>query len=241
MLTDQEYEQLLNAEDSGAAFVQLIEMLNSKMRSVDDDDWHVQAHQYVNVVLGFLDSTDLDANLVACMDRHVRGDFSEWFVTFRNSVNYVQARLRFMPLNRGGVGYVPIAIAINQAYREEIHENLEKVRKAVAAMELEDRKRDTIFRKLRALQLEVDKSKTRIDAAMDLMLELTDTMGDAAENLKPVAGLMERFRKLWAAAQGESESALPGAHSEQKRITGPMTRDAIPAGKPRDLDDDIPF
>jgi hypothetical protein len=245
MLTDDQYAELFAAEDSARAFVRLVDLLNASLDRYDEENWSTAANQYVSIVLGFLDSSDLDADLISAVGRRIDGDFHTWFIEFRNSVSYVQARLRFMRLRAGGVGYVPIAVSINPNLREEIQDNLEKVRKAVAVMQLEERKREAIFKKLRALQLEVDKTRTRIDAAMDLMLELTETVGKSAENLEPLAGLMERFRKLFAGAQRESE-AIPDGRSGQKQLPNPATKvqkssnDGSRSGG-GDLDDDIPF
>lgn len=243
MISDEELASLPQGNE--AAFVQLVDILNRELVNGDEEGWRFRAQQYVQVLLAFIDEHDLQAGMGFSVDRDMPGadtnGFYDWFTTFRNTINYYQARYRFR--QRVTVGDA-ITIRINADIRQEIHALLSKIRKVVANLQVSDRKRAAIYDKISKLAAEVDKDRTKIDLLMDFILEASGVAGEAAENLEPVVKLAERLRDLFAKAQTENRPALPGTgEGKQARIPGPAVPQEATSSHPGGgaIDDDIPF
>ena len=244
MISDDEIASFPSS--SPAAFVQLIDILNARLDN-SDDNWLVRAHQYVQIVLAFIDEHETELE-IADFDRSMPGGhgeyFDAWFRGFRNTINYYQARYRFR--REAPVGPA-LTVVLDNDSRAEVHRLLGKIKKIVAQMEVGDAKRDAIYNKIAALAAEVDKSRTRIDALFSFILESSKTMGEAAENAEPMMKLLERLKDLFANAKSDSTSLPPPARqlpppkegSNSEKLTGP----AVPKreSSPPKLDDDIPF
>jgi hypothetical protein len=240
MISDDDLAKLPPSPE--AAFARLVEILDSRLSLADKQSRPSRAQQYVQVLLAFIDEHDLEATMGVSISRNMpkwdSGSFEGWLNEFQNTIKYYQARCRFRSRNASTDA---ITIALNSDYRSEIHDLLNKIRKVVANLEISDRKRDAIYGRISALESEIDKSRTRIDALMALMLEASETTGEVAERLEPVVKLAERVRALFAKARAENEPpALPAPDdpSQAKRIAGPA--EAKDGPKPQS-NDDIPF
>ena len=239
MISDDDLDDLPPTPE--AAFVRLVDILNERL-TADDEGWRFRAQQYVQVLLAFIDEHDLEREMGLTLDRGLPSgegaEFYDWFNTFRNTINYYQARYRFRHRNSYGDA---ITVALSSDFRRELHDLLNKIRKVVANLTVSDRKRDAIYKRIAALELEVDRSRTRLDAVMAFILEASETAGEVAENLQPVVNLAERVRDVFVRAKTDNEPlALPSPEGakEAKRIAGPATPKARVAGS---LDDEIPF
>jgi hypothetical protein len=233
MFFDEDLEKL--PQNSQAAFVKLIDLLNRRLAEDDGDSWHSRAQQYVQVVLGFVDAKGLNIDL----DRlypNSEYNFSGWFERFRNSIIYYQARYRFSGISSGPASDVA-SVELTDSHRAEIHTLLNKIRKIIPHLHVSERKQTAIYNKIAALHAEVDKPRTGLDRLMAVILEVSDTAGEAADNLEPVVKLVERLRGAFVRAKSDSElPALPAPDGEpvMKRLTGPAT-------PLQDRDDEIPF
>jgi hypothetical protein len=172
------------------------------------------------------------------------GDDEWWarFHHFRSQINYHRNRLRFQHHASPMDAQIAV-IALNNERRAEIHKLLNKIRKVVANLQIDDRKRDAINIKIAALQAEVDKSKTGAGALTGLFIEVCGGLGEGAEKLEPLVKLVERVaRAFWGAF--EEQKALP--KPDAKRLPKPdAKKPSTPATPPRppvqDLDDELPF
>ena len=238
MLFDDDLENLPNEPEP--AFVKLVEILNQRLADANDQEWPLAAHEYVQVILAFADEHQITLPIDRTYPRN-KHPFFDWFAEFKDAVTYAQNRFRFR--NKSGVPVGVAAVPLNDKYRTEIHKLLGRIRKVVARLQISERKREAIYTKIGALAIEVDKDRTRLDALMDLVLEGTATLGEAAENLEPAVKLIEKLNGIFAKAKVESEPpALPSPDGEgvAKRITGPAVAESEPPPS-GDLDDEIPF
>lgn len=232
MLSEDDFAEL--PAEPEPAFVKLIDTLNSYLTRAHEEEWSIRAHEYVQIVLAFADEHQISLQIERTYSSQ---NFGDWFVEFKNAVTYAQNRYRFRI--RSGVPTGVPTVPLNAEYRNEIHAMLDKIRKVVANLQISDRKREAIYSKIGALAIEVDKDRTRTDTLMELVLEGSATLGEAAENLEPAVKLIEKLTNVFAKAKVESEPpALTGPNkgSGPKRITGPAV-----AEPPIDLDDEIPF
>ncbi|MFW2589081.1 hypothetical protein [Sagittula sp. SSi028] len=187
---------------------------------------------YVNSILAFLDEYGLDTQLP---DISELGDpeFIQRFNAFRSKVGYLTTRyaLRAERFENGDAGTV---IAIGQDYKSQIGEHLSKIRKIVNSEVKEGFKRDSIFKKVSSLQSEVDRDQTTIDAAFGRMIDLTQALGSAAENLKPAIDQLERVKEIFFGHSKRTDQlAAPNRPKQiedksQEGLDAPNTDDEIP-------------
>jgi hypothetical protein len=87
--------------------------------------------------------------------------------------------------------------------------------------------------------MEVDRDRTRTEAAMALLLEVTSAIGKGAKNLDPALDRIERIVKVLAKAKDEHETKALMAPPERKRIAPPTTAPAQPQSE--EMNDEVPF
>lgn len=105
-------------------------------------------------------------------------------------------------------------INLDESWRTRVSTLLNHVRDHVRNATLEERLRTSIMHRLNDLQSEVDRTQTRVSAAMDVLVEVCEGLGAGAEALKPAVRLLERvvgaFRKAQRSRQeGGQQQALP--------------------------------
>lgn len=187
---------------------------------------------YVTAILAFLDEYSIESNIedISELDNE---DFYKQFGRFKSKVEYISTRfnLRKNRLDNGSLG---TAITLEQSYKSEVGSHLEKIRKIINQEVSEGAKKEKIFKKINALQSEVDRDMTTIDAAFGRMLDLSRVIGECGDNVKPAIDQLERIKKIFWDNSGKVDSlpkpkrpkALPKAGSETDS---------------RNQDDEIPF
>jgi hypothetical protein len=93
-------------------------------------------------------------------------------------------------------------------------------------------KKESLFAKIAALESEIDRGRTRFDAAAALWIEVCEKVGEGIEKLEPLRKLIDSVGNLIGAAKKEEET-------EAHRLPAPKTPKQI--GPPKESDDDIPF
>lgn len=236
MLTADELAKL--PDNPEMAFVQLVEILDRWLESALAREEANARERYVEMLRAFADEYELDAAEFRRLSP-TAAKFNSWldyFDEFRSEVAYTSGRLRFR--HRTDLGaVVTSSVELNNARRDEIHKLTLKIRKVVAVLDIPEAKRDAIYKRVAALDREVDQSKTRYGTLMALVLETCGTLGESAKKLEPVAKLVQKINAHVADQKAESElAALPEA-PEQKQIAPPRERQSPPA----ELDDGVPF
>lgn len=185
---------------------------------------------YVSSILAFLDEFGLEIDVADISDLPAN-EFYGHFSQFYTKINYARTRmaLRSQRFEQDVAGTPLVILADAKA---QISELIGTIRKIVNQEISDDRKRDAIFRKLRALQEEVDRDRHTYDSVFKLLVDLSKSVGDAAENLDPLIEKLERLKKLFF-EKTEREKTLPNSKRKKQ----------LP--KPEDnvfgLDDEIPF
>jgi hypothetical protein len=126
-------------------------------------------------------------------------------------------------------------IAIARDYKSQIGEHLSKIRKIVNSEIKEGVKRDIISKKIAALQSEVDRDQTTVDAAFGRIIDLSQALGSAAENLKPAIDQLERVKELFIGHSKKVDQL--SAPDRPKQIEDKSHENTDPP----DSDDEIPF
>jgi hypothetical protein len=245
MISDDEIDAL--SDDPETAFVQYEAIIRAAVRSANSQPGYQGfdvERDYVAHVLAFVDTRDLPLELPRnppTDDQH----FWDWYQNFLRAVDYfkVSARLRIAERKKEHVSVLRLSVD----FKTQIGGHLTAIRKIVMEANISENKRDAILKRVSKLQWEVDRDRTRTDAAMALWMDLTNAISKGAENLDPAIDRLERIFKVFANAKDENEQQALMAPREMKRIgapTGPqepaqeMKRIAAPT---TELDDEIPF
>lgn len=143
-----------------------------------------------------------------------------------------------------------LSVRFDAATKSAIRHLLEQIKQVVDSAELDDRKREALYARIRDLEHEVNRDRTSFGVFGALVIEACGIVGEAANKMKPAISMIERIGKAFSQAksQEEASAALP---PPAKRIEPPKSDEVSPpelgraAAKKRgcadDLDADIPF
>ena len=94
-------------------------------------------------------------------------------------------------------------------------------------LEVDIRKKEALYYRITALSDEVDRDRTKYDAYAGLAIEISNTGGKVARNLRPVSRLLDAIGKLFGMAQ-DAEADKPQLQLEGPRLqlTPPNQTDA---------------
>jgi len=134
------------------------------------------------------------------------------------------------------------SVALADSDKAKIRIYLAKVKVIVESSDAPIEKKEIIFEKISELLLEVDRSRTRMDAFADFAGRLAAISGDfAREGVEPWMKALQPIFEIFGTAKDEEEnsSQLPKP-SERKKLEPPRRQLPKPKSK-QESDDDIPF
>jgi len=234
MISDDQIRNL--PDDSKQAFIEYVRLLRDALDArgnagIDD------SRHFVARIRAFTDSYDIGIKFSFPDADH----FWDYYSGFIDELNYAVAKLSLEVL-RSDKSVSDGGIDLSQTYRDQIHLHLEKVRKIVVAVPIEERLRENILTRLNALRVEVDKNRSNITRFTDVFLEITAAVGEGAENLEPVVKIMERICGIFGRARKENDTKNLIGKEDRKLITGPsQNEEGNHASEASVNADDIPF
>lgn len=229
-----------NVEESFIAFE---ERLREALSVAQERDWkmntdmnknyvgtHAPQKYYVSSILAFLDEYDFDIDVVDISEL-TGHSFLESFDKFSNQINRARTRfkLRKARIDSGQAGTL---ISILPDFKDEICKNLSTIRKIVNQNIQDQNKKEAIYRKLAALQSEIDRDRTTIDAVFGRALDLSKVLGEMAENLEPA---IQKFERIMEALRKGTERVQLLPKKERPKLSPPQEENT------KGADDDIPF
>jgi hypothetical protein len=152
----------------------------------------------------------------------------------------MQIRIRNAPRIRKN------SVGLDGNTKTKIHHHIAQIRNAIEAAELPDAKRESLYAKLTAFALEVDKARTGLEAGMAVYIAICGGIGQGFKRLEPARRWIDSIAALLGRAKEVEDSLRPSLPSpaERKRLESPRLKLPAPE-QPRlpinDLDDDIPF
>lgn len=137
----------------------------------------------------------------------------------------------------------PNTVALDEATKEKVRHHLGQVRSIVDKAAVPDWKKQEIYEAISALELEIDKARTRVAALLDVLGKVWEG------EVKAIDGLRKIVMIIQDAKAKEVERAKLAPPPEPKRLLGPARKAlAVQACKPkksggvdRTLDDEVPF
>jgi hypothetical protein len=121
------------------------------------------------------------------------------------------------------------SIAFDTNAKRKIAPLLSQIKEIVDAAEIDDRKRESLYARIAALQAEVDKARTRFETFAAYFIETAGIVGEVAIRLEPLTNAVAKIFGV-AKSREDATPALPKPPEPRK----------LPAPDP-DIDDEIPF
>lgn len=113
-------------------------------------------------------------------------------------------------------GLIPDYVVLDDNWKQKVTTYISHIRNQMERVEeLDETLRQNILTKLTELQQEVDRNRTRVQAAIDTLVMVTEGMGQGAKNLEPVARLIQRVTGSLTGLQKQTTQA------EQLRLPPP--------------------
>ncbi len=148
--------------------------------------------------------------------------FSEFYSVTQTHVSKIK-----MQLARADSQGVFTSVEISADAKEDIRKLVLEVKKKLDRLQLEESKKDNLFRKLNIFLDELDRARTTLAAFTAAQVQIASATGQAAEKLEPIVGLFERIMK--AIGRGTKQQKQLPRWEEPKQIEGPKSESgAIP-------------
>ena len=227
--------------DPEEAFVALEEMARSRYRddcrSVEDNSSYITVkHRYMSTVLPAAQFYDIDALMFWSRPKEKERWSDEFYDRFMDDVDYCVSELKLRIVTRARQN----SVALDADAKTKLRQMLNHIRETVDKLDISVAKKEALFKRINALQSEIDRDRTRYEALGALIIEAADDMGEAAKRLEPVVRMIERVGAALGVAKRAEDAApkLP-PRKEPKRIED--KRPDKKNGFDKALDDEIPF
>lgn len=168
------------------------------------------------------------------------------FETYQNLLYNINTYLTKLKIRHGRrvQGY---SVRFDAATKQKIRHHLTQVRGIVDNLEVDQKKKETLFEKISALEQEVDRDRTRFDIYGAFVIEVAGVIGDATEKVEPLRKWVDSISRLiWGTKEEEEAKQLPSP-PERKQIEPPRPEDAFgdfgegDENNPPDSEDKVPF
>jgi hypothetical protein len=240
MITDEEIENL--PEDPELAFVEFEKKLRDRvLLKVDsyrpnESDFALDIcrlkNSYISKMIGMAVSCDIKA-LKDCSIPPSELVHEE-FERFLAEVDSITTQIRVAHLKRTK----QFSVALDAPDKKKIHHYVEQIRIIIEAADLEEHKKNSLFKKLHDFNAEVDLSRTGWQRLMNVQMEICGSIGKGVEKLQPAKEWLDKIVELFSFAK-EAEETLRLPYKEPSLLAAP--RKQITHQSTNDLEEDIPF
>lgn len=100
-------------------------------------------------------------------------------------------------------------VIFDDDWRSKISSYISHIRDVVRKASVQEAIRENIFKRLEALQQEVNKNRTRLESFTEALLALTEAGGQAAKHLEPGVRLFERLCGAVARLRKQAQEPAP--------------------------------
>lgn len=227
-LTDDEIAGL--PEDAHEAFVNGEKILRDRLEErllelYEEGNTDHLTQAYMNNVLAL--ARYFEINEIACWNRAIPRSHN-WaeYLHFTAEVDACTVEMRLASIRRTKDN----SVALDVDAKNKLRLLLEHIRETVDNLDISTAKKEALFRRIWALQEEIDRDRTRYQAFAALVIEVCDDAGEAAKRLEPVVRLVERVgNALGIAKRAENSQPRLPPHRESKKLEAPKqnTNDSV--------------
>jgi hypothetical protein len=238
MITDEELAGL--PDDPQLAFVEFEKICRERVHEAEQEasqsqygDPDPQRLEYINKVIAAAKEYKIDG-LSDWTVPQVNDRISERYQQFTADVDHITITIRI----RNAPRINKYSVGLDQSTKTKIHHFVEQIRGVIGQAELRVKKRDALYDKLNTFAAEVDRIRTRFEAAMALYVDFCDAIGQGFNKLEPARKFIDSISTMMGRAKSLEDEARPALPPPPKRIEPP--RRSLPPPPPPD-DDEIPF
>jgi hypothetical protein len=237
MFTDDEIEQL--PEEPELAFVELEKIIRARTKEAlaeasreqwNPDDYFIE---YMNSVMAAVREYKIEAlnnlEIPGVNSPHIYENYRQFSADVDLFTN--QIRLRRGRRNRQN------SVGLDGNTKAKIHGYIQKIRIVLDKAELPEAKRDSLFAKLDAFVLEVDKAWTNLQSITTVYLTVCTVIGEGFNRLEPVRRFINSIAALIGKAKETEDSLRISLPSPPTQLE--FSRKQLPAPQPMD-DEEIP-
>jgi hypothetical protein len=137
-----------------------------------------------------------------------------------------------------------LTIRFDAAAKSKLRHYLGQIREFVDKLEVDDWKRDDFYKVISALELEIDRDRSRLGVVGDFLVKGSAILGESAEKAEPLRKWLDSIARLiWGAQMKERAATLPAP--ERKELPAPPKQLSVTkqrsAKASTTRDDEIPF
>jgi len=162
------------------------------------------------------------------------GSISSKYEQFQSEVDYAVLQIRPRHARR----VKRYSVALDPKAKALVRHHLQQIKDLVDRLDITERKRNRLYSRIAALEIEISRDRTPYDVVMALIVESSSDAGKVADNLEPVTKRLREIVNIFGGAKEEEDSStlgLPGPE-EHKQIAPPKE-----AGGSSAPDDEMPF
>jgi hypothetical protein len=199
-------------EDSELAFLQLEEKLRSELHAKTTQTQNALFYmEYLNRIHAI--ARGLALPILEDFEVPQVGNATNVFnVVFPQIENFImQVKIR---RGRRVKGY---SVVLDTTTKEKVRHLIAQIKNIVDKLEVDIRKKEALYYRITALSDEVDRDRTKYDVYAGLAIEISNTGGKVARNLRPASRLLDAIGKLFGMAQ-DAEASKPQLQLEGPRL-----------------------
>lgn len=243
VITDDELAEL--PDDPRLAFVEFEKIMRARLYEAEQEQSNYQYGdtepyrlEYINKVLAAAKEFDIH-ELHAWKPPSVDEKIHDIYKQLASDIDHITTQIRIRNVTRKR----KYSVGLDNSARSKIHHYIQQIRDVIAAVDdLPVNKRDSLYDKLDAFALEVDRTRTPFDTATALWVDLCDSIGQGFTKLEPARRWIDSIGTLLGrvkALEDDARPALPRS-APRPRLEAPGKKLPAPTTS-RDLDDEIPF
>jgi hypothetical protein len=138
-----------------------------------------------------------------------------------------------------------LTVRFDATAKSKLRHYTAQLREFVSRLEIDDWKRDDLYAAINALELEIDRDRSRLGVVGQFLITCGGILGDTAEEAEPARKWIDSISRLiWGAEMQERTQQLPSPE-RRREIPGPPKQIESPKrpanGRKTKFDDEIPF
>lgn len=244
MISDEELAQL--PEDPELAFVEFERILRAQV-----DRAELQEKELIednvpvpNIANATRRKREYIVRILAAAKAYGISQLAEWrvpsahddiepiFSNFISDVEYFTTEIRIRNISRDR----RYSVGLDGNTKAKIHTYIQHIKEAIEKSNLPEDRKDRLYDKLHAFALEIDKSRTNLQACMAVYIAVCDGIGQGFKKLEPVRKMIDSISTLLGRAKEVEDSLRLPSPPELKRIEAPHGKLSSPNGE-----EEIPF
>lgn len=205
-ITDEEMANL--PEDPEEAFIALERIVRKRLHEAqaavdENEDTTPFYRRYMSFVLPAAKHYGISG--LAHWERpKPNDDYWNTYTSFIADVDYCLSALRLQKAEK----VKQHSVKLDPAAKLKFRHMLAQLRETVDSLNVSVAKKEALYKRINALQEEIDRDRTRYQAFAALMIEACDDVGQAAKKLEPLVRQIERLGAAFG-AEKRAEDAKP--------------------------------